>query len=494
MATNWPLTGNALARFTRLQDDLKLYGDFLFVGAPDDITFLWQLIRDVSGGALAPELDDVANRSHYWMLRLISFLGAQIGPTPTEQTGLQWGPDPTRISLANDSFDIGDAFNQTQFESLEFSNLVTIDDEGSGNRFVLNSFGQSISFSFPELTTVIASNIDGSGGETTSFSAPKLKTVSGDFELYENPISFLDLSSLETVGGGFDVADDILITSLELPELISVGGFSYFGSNCPNLVSASVSKLISCGGFEASQSPNLVSLSIPFLTTSTGGVSFDDNASLTAVDLSSLVSATGLSFRNDPSLAELSFPSLTTIAGGGSIAADNAVLTSLSMPELTNVDGNFFGLYSLNLSEFPLDSLVSVGGVFYIFGWPNIESLSYPLLQTAQILLWSGNPSLTSVSLPAFTTAIGDLQISGNSSLVSVSLPVYLPTNGTSIDLDSCALDAASVNHILARAVANPAYVSGSIFLDGGTNAAPTGQGIIDKATLQGRGVTVTTN
>jgi len=55
------------------------------------------------------------------------------------------------------------------------------------------------------------------------------------------------------------------------------------------------------------------------------------------------------------------------------------------------------------------------------------------------------------------------------------------------------ALSADTVNVILARAVANTGFV-GTIQLDGGTNAAPTGQGITDKATLLTRGVTLTTN
>ena len=56
-------------------------------------------------------------------------------------------------------------------------------------------------------------------------------------------------------------------------------------------------------------------------------------------------------------------------------------------------------------------------------------------------------------------------------------------------------LPAAAVNAILAAFVA-AGRSTGTRVLDlGGTgNAAPTGQGIIDKATLEGRGWTVTTN
>lgn len=54
----------------------------------------------------------------------------------------------------------------------------------------------------------------------------------------------------------------------------------------------------------------------------------------------------------------------------------------------------------------------------------------------------------------------------------------------------------ASVNEILSSLVADPVALAadGTLDLSGGTNAAPTGQGITDKATLIAAGWTVTTN
>lgn len=50
-----------------------------------------------------------------------------------------------------------------------------------------------------------------------------------------------------------------------------------------------------------------------------------------------------------------------------------------------------------------------------------------------------------------------------------------------------------NTNQILAEAVAS-GVSGGTLDLSGGTNAAPTGQGLIDKATLILAGWTVTTN
>jgi len=96
--------------------------------------------------------------------------------------------------------------------------------------------------------------------------------------------------------------------------------------------------------------------------------------------------------------------------------------------------------------------------------------------------------------VPVLARMHGHVNCYSNSSLTDVDLSSYLPTDNTHQDFSNCALTAASVNHILARCVANPAYIFGVVSLSGGTNAAPTGQGIMDRATLRRRGVVVTTN
>jgi hypothetical protein len=65
--------------------------------------------------------------------------------------------------------------------------------------------------------------------------------------------------------------------------------------------------------------------------------------------------------------------------------------------------------------------------------------------------------------------------------------------------LSDCALSEETVNYILALLVSldgtnNTALFDGDVNLSGGTNAAPTGQGLTDKQTLIDRGANVTTN
>lgn len=129
----------------------------------------------------------------------------------------------------------------------------------------------------------------------------------------------------------------------------------------------------------------------------------------------------------------------------------------------------------------------------------------------------STNPNITSLSLPALQSINNDLFVDTAASLLSISLPVLVSVGGNIIgsndpalsswnapnivfndaannpDFTGDTLDAASINQILARGVAS-ALVGTTFNLAGGTNAAPSGQGVADKATLIGAGNTVNTN
>ncbi len=88
----------------------------------------------------------------------------------------------------------------------------------------------------------------------------------------------------------------------------------------------------------------------------------------------------------------------------------------------------------------------------------------------------------------------GFLTVISCSSLTTLDMPVFVPNNGGTYDLHGNALNVTSVNNFLHRCVLNAGFVTGSVNLTGGTNAAPSGQGATDKTALIGRGVTVTTN
>lgn len=190
------------------------------------------------------------------------------------------------------------------------------------------------------------------------------------------------------------------------------------------------------------------------------------------------------------------------------------------VPGLASLVYNFpaavsFNFGSLNdLTSFSAPSLsVSDLTLLYFDTIPKLESISAPLLVGNPDIYINSCQLLTSVDFSALASCkfltlnvtglasasfnlltTGEISVTSNPSLVSLSLPVFLPINGTNFNCSNNALNQASVDNVLHRAVANAGYVIGTVSLDGGTNSAPSAAGLLDKATLVGRGVTVTNN
>jgi hypothetical protein len=184
-------------------------------------------------------------------------------------------------------------------------------------------------------------------------------------------------------------------------------------------------------------------------------------------------SSVGFDIETYTDLETISFPNLTTLGQDAYITiAYLTSLTSVSFPVLTD------GGSSINVQDNP-----------------DLTTFSAPVLVEVDNGFSIGNcASLGSLSLPSIVTVPNGITVATNAALSSVSLPSWLPTNGSVNVFTGNALNQASVDHILARGVANAAFVSGSVALTGGTNSTPSAAGLADKATLVGRGVTVTNN
>lgn len=190
-------------------------------------------------------------------------------------------------------------------------------------------------------------------------------------------------------------------------------------------------------------------------------------------------------------IIEFHAPNLVTV-GPSSLGRiyfySNSALTKINLPELVSVQctggTNPFGFeirtcsQLVDLSVPKLQSVIGYSRCVSIQNNVKIETINFPSLVTAS--------GAGGVQLPFWCY--------GCTLLANLTMPVYVPINGANHTFTTNALTAESVNGLLARFVANPAYVSGVIDMTGGTNSAPTGQGLIDKATLQARGVTVNTN
>lgn len=174
------------------------------------------------------------------------------------------------------------------------------------------------------------------------------------------------------------------------------------------------------------------------------------------------------------------------------------VITKISRASVTFADSP-----ALILAEFlaltQLESISSDAGELIISGCDLMTILRLPVLSAignAGTLDFGDCTTLVTLNLGSLTT-IGssvDLVGAGCTILSSPVIGNFVSGNNSSINFFGCALTATVVNHILARCVASPLFTTGTVDLSGGTNAAPTGQGIIDSATLTGRGCTITTN
>lgn len=192
----------------------------------------------------------------------------------------------------------------------------------------------------------------------------------------------------------------------------------------------------------------------------------------------SLIDGGALQINSSTTLQKFSADSLTSIVNGELSMSSNSMLSTISLASLESISG--LGLLSIGtslgaLTSFTVSSLTTIGG-----------SAELDVIDTA----------LTQVIIPLQSVSSGaNIIIQSNPSLIILSLGNAVFAGPVTLDLNINAFNAASVNHVLARAVASPLFTGGgSIDLSGGTNSAPTGQGITDKATLIARGIIVTTN
>ena len=242
----------------------------------------------------------------------------------------------------------------------------------------------------------------------------------------------------------------------------------------------------------------------------------DPDALLTSLSFNNLVGLTNqgpnIGFNNNvvaitscPALTSLSFPMLEDL-GGSYTPATMASLTTLSTPALAYVGGNYGPGTMASLTTLSTPALAYVGGSLNISIMAALTSVSMPsLLNVVGSWTVATMASLTTISLPAmvsYGSTIAATTGLGNLTTVTLGTPGTLKRiSGATINISGQKLDQASVNGILALLVSldgtggTTLWGAGkTVNLSGGTSAAPSGQGIINKATLVARTATVTTN
>ncbi len=268
----------------------------------------------------------------------------------------------------------------------------------------------------------------------------------------------------------------------------------------PNVAAISFPTLIrAIGFFNATGLAALTSVSLPALKSCTGTINFSLDPALTTVTLTSLASVSGsLFFGVSGLIGALSLPALTTVGNsGGDLQFQQNNITSFSAPLLGSVGLNLVGRDCPLLATITFTSLSSIGVGLDFQTVDSLISFSFPALTTVGDDILISGVALTSILFPALASTTPNnfytINANNNANLATVSVPVLILTDGFIMGFTNCGLNAASVNQVLARGVASA--VTGTDFeLAGGTSAAPSGQGIVDKATLIGLGNTCNTN
>lgn len=369
----------------------------------------------------------------------------------------------------------------------------------------------------PALTVILASNcglitpnltgctgltvLDFSFNAITSITGLSTCTALTTFLAFNNLFATLNLTT-NTALATLDLSNNLLTAVTGLAALTALVDVNLDGN--PNLVVGTVaspsintfffgngggtsdvvfSVLVSPGGATSqlnfTQNPGLHSVATPLLTYFDNAVILDQCPALVSLPATNANIGNLLQISQCPLITSVSFGAIvstTTIT----VDTDSGV-TSASFAALHDV--TFFTINNCNaITGVSLPLLKAVYGVFAI----------------------TANVSLAALDLSsgiAFGTmfAGGNIQASGNTALASVNLAgATFPAGGGSgciINFNGCALNQASVNAILALAVAQGFAGGDSVVLDGGTNSPPI-NGVLnaDYLTLTGAGCAATIN
>lgn len=231
-----------------------------------------------------------------------------------------------------------------------------------------------------------------------------------------------------------------------------------------------------------------------------GFFTFADLPGVTKIVFEQATTMAGIDLEYMADLVEVNFPNLVSIdptnsQGGYLNIQDCTSLTALNLSVLETAINyvQITGCSALNTLD--ISSLISTGQDLAITDTVLTAIDLSSLTGIGRDLNLSNHTEVVSIDCSSLLTVPRNVSCFGNTSCTTVNFAVFLPTNGKNVDFSNCALSQASVDHVLARCVANVAYVSGSVNLSGGTNSAPTSVGVgSDYETLTLRGVTVSVN
>jgi len=221
-------------------------------------------------------------------------------------------------------------------------------------------------------------------------------------------------------------------------------------------------------------------------------------------NLTNVIDGINISSNNSDNFQLLDFPNLETI--NGSFYMDTSSLRVLNVPKLSFIKNAFQVSNNYVMSALALSSLITLGDdpysdAFRIESCSDIVTINLSNLTTVIGLININDlQSLTTLNTSSLESVRGSIIITYCPNLNTINLPnlnTFLPPSAPTFDVGYNGLTETCINALLAKLVEIATVyitVDWIIKMEGGTNAAPSGQGILDVATLESKGCTVTTN
>ena len=351
-----------------------------------------------------------------------------------------------------------------------------------------------VEFNFPALVKIFGS-LAVTGPSLTTGLFPALLEAGSDISV-DQYISNLDLSALRKVGGAVYVSNTNLV-ALDLSSLEEASSGIYIWEDSGQnllLESVDLSGLKRTSG-AAYGAPLWVTYNpvLSEITLTSAFVSVQDESNLNFTNNALTQSCVdNLLVR----FAAATGDNCTLYLWGGT----NATPSATGIAAMVTLLGRGWNVTVNGLPDYTLDSSAEVSvvdtGVIYgnvaITNNADLTDISFPdlLVVTGNVSSDTPNSALTTLDLSA-ATVMGFVHIGNNTALTEAT---FASLKGTAYALFyNCALTQASVDAIIAAAVAGGATYGG-LDLSGGTNAIPSATGIAGLQTLMARGWEFNTN
>lgn len=205
------------------------------------------------------------------------------------------------------------------------------------------------------------------------------------------------------------------LTSITIPDSVTSIGYNAF-NNCTGLTSFSIPSGVTCIDSSVFYGcSSLTSVTIPDSVTMIGSYAFYDCSNLKSITFPDIFDIGDYAFHGCRSLTSLTFPD--SLSNVGCFAFEGCVnLTSITIPEnIYGFEHNAFNLCS-NIKEI---HLASIGQ------WLNFEHGSTQLILSGDGdgKLYVGDTLVTSITIPEYTTYIGEAAFLNYASLTSITIP-----------------------------------------------------------------------